>query len=396
MGDQPHTPPNNQSPNPQPDKDVIGLEEDINTSPPSHAVPAHHPPTHAPRREPSRQAENARATSALAASRAVKPGTTNQSHRGCSSCGYDLFGLPIGKPCPECGAPPPSSAEGTVRDGIMRATDTYLRRIRDGAVTMAMSIILNAALTFAFFLADERMVVFGARVSLTSMWAFGVLAISSKRTLETTTAKDPIDHRVAMIARWSQWLFPMSYGLQMLDESGTSTGIDVAAGLLKLGGLAGVFAVGLLVGQICDWAQDTALGFRARVASFIVGGGLTLSVVLVLAGHVVPAFAQGIFAFIGSASALCFFIAGLVFAWSMLQFAKMATWAVQNKDVRNERDRQLRERAERERRSHEASKSLKNDPLTISKDTPCTNCGYNLIGLRRTARCPECGNDISE
>ncbi|QQS09362.1 MAG: hypothetical protein IPK69_01695 [Phycisphaerales bacterium] len=419
MGDQPHTPPNGQPPNPQPDKDIIGLEEDSDTAPTSHAIPAHHTPTHAPRREPSRQAENARATSALAASHAAKHGATNQNHRGCSSCGYDLFGLPIGKPCPECGAPPPSTAGGLVRDSLMSATDSYLRRLRLGGLLMATAIVLNAILigaplvsavvsaggplTAVFYAIkgtgfssgpSDAVVAAGVLTRLVAFacWGLGAWMVCVRRTQVATSAKDPINETYATIARWSQWTFLAAMLLDFVHLSVVSW-ISAA---LSMVGLLGIFSLGLVVGQIAEWAQDSGLGYKLRLTSFGIGGCLLVFILSMLLIPVSPPEVIGFLALIGSACLLGFFSSVFVFAWSMLQFAKMATWAVQNKDVRNERDRQLRERAERERRSHEASKSLKNDPLTISKDAPCTNCGYNLIGLRRTARCPECGNDISE
>jgi hypothetical protein len=32
----------------------------------------------------------------------------NTSGRGCPGCGYSLDSAPVGKPCPECGAPVPA------------------------------------------------------------------------------------------------------------------------------------------------------------------------------------------------------------------------------------------------------------------------------------------------
>ncbi|MCA9300396.1 MAG: hypothetical protein KDA28_15100, partial [Phycisphaerales bacterium] len=34
--------------------------------------------------------------------------------------------------------------------------------------------------------------------------------------------------------------------------------------------------------------------------------------------------------------------------------------------------------------------------IEIEDDTPCMQCGYNLVGLRSDERCPECGTPITD
>lgn len=35
-------------------------------------------------------------------------------------------------------------------------------------------------------------------------------------------------------------------------------------------------------------------------------------------------------------------------------------------------------------------------PIPIAADTHCTNCGYNLRGLKPTDQCPECSQAVSQ
>jgi hypothetical protein len=127
-------------------------------------------------------------------------------------------------------------------------------------------------------------------------------------------------------------------------------------------GLVGLGPLSAQLGNLADWANESALAGRLRAIALVVtiGGGL------VVVGSSIFGATHGIgaLATLNGALGLVVFMAWpllvgavLVFLLTLFQMSRMAIWALSNAATAGERDERLRDRYERARRQADAERA---------------------------------------
>jgi hypothetical protein len=301
----------------------------------------------------------------------------------CRKCNYDLTGLGIGMPCPECGTAIGSTKRtvSVIRsDSIAYASMPYLRRTSAAALTLGFSGLGMLVFSLVNALFDPKY------VAWTMFFACGAHTIGSayvfmpRRNAEAPAGVEPFG------ARWS----PLRIITIALQCVWIPAGIFIAAGYtfqievlewIAIGcvvvGIYGIMPASWLLADHADWANDVSLALRLRAVAWMMG----FSTIYFLIGFSLSALGNGIgllMLSLGFFINLLFPIAMALYYISAMQYASNASWAVIN--AREEADRAGRMA---ERALKQEAEAIRRQP---SFTTPPADAGHLADEVERKHR----------
>lgn len=286
--------------------------------------------------------------------------------RPCPQCEYNLIGLTPGMLCPECGAPIVTSSGASAADeNLTSAPRNYLI-----VLSMALGTMTFCAFVGLIALSQPKpqginWVVLAGIVAAVG-WAAGIFVATQPRPQAVVQRVAPrMQQRHARwIARLTQmaWVgLPLGLGVAAdLDQQAITAAATTGAAfvrpqisvLLTMGawiasgiGVMGLLVVCYMLADLADWASDSPLAERLRLA----GLGLPIGLPLALAGWAFhsllgPLTLMGLF--VGGAAALAAAAAGGAMFIGVAQLTYLSVWAIKNKETQAEvqESRDLRER----------------------------------------------------
>lgn len=283
-----------------------------------------------------------------------------ETDRLCVQCRYNLRGLPTNGKCPECGRPIHGARSGAgfrrFSDNLAQAPLFYLKTLAVGAWLTAISgvvLLVSLHMTREMKRMDSAIIASLAAV----VWWVGVFIVTGPRAFGDYTLRDEaldgpilrVANRVvnaAWLGAGVSWVVVFRAPLaSRLEEYA-----EIAAGGCTLVGICGLVTLGLQMAALCDWAGDSKLSERFRGTAWILGASVLLSVVA-LAGSKVPGLLSGFLWWLALAVSIVSGVAVLIFAWSLIQLAGIASWAISNNLTA--RDTERRALTARERREQE-------------------------------------------
>ncbi len=307
---------------------------------------------------------------------------TFTTDRPCPVCEYNLIGLGPGMACPECGTPIVTPITATAQDeNLASAPRWYLVILAWSLAAMSAAAIVGVIMLIQRRPAEiNGVIVAGTLAAL--VWAAGIFIVTQPRPQAVARAISPrMQQRHARwIARLTQlgWLaYPVGHGLaaQLQAQAITAaavTGAAVAssplintliAGAWAGAGLAilGLLVVCYLLADLAEWAADSALAERLRMA----GLGLPLGTpVALISLALYPR--MGPIMLVGIASAVVSSIAAVLSAGVLIlgvcQLAYLSFWAIKNQEHYEE----VLEHRDQRRREHHEEMAARLNPTPIA------------------------------
>jgi len=274
------------------------------------------------------------------------PGWVIDTHRPCPKCKYDVFGLAIGQPCPECGKPIFFGLQ-TRPDFLLSDEPYWYLRMTRLALWMLFIAPFGAGVVYAVqnFQDTIMPMALGAAASL---WvgALALLAISRPPDRVDNVEPPQINPGLRMAAVGSQtlWLvaaFLMTFATTVAWAQTVAVFVALAAGV-------GVIFAMLFVAEVADYAGDADRGKKltrmAIVFAVLVGlasAGLQLHVSLPL--PILSAMRGGV-----AMMSYLLVLAGVVTLWNFFQLAIVGNWAVLVAKRHDQQVLNLRERSAQE------------------------------------------------
>ena len=295
----------------------------------------------------------------------------------CTNCEYDLLGLFVGSPCPECGRVIGAAPRVPKLDSINNASKAYLRRLSLAMLAMGLTGMLIGVIcggsiafpaidvAFRFFSSVFRqqnasnwsqqaannispgmvswavLLVAGAYVASSAMvYLPRSDAIVRKGTEAFATAWTPL--RKVVVGSQCAWILVAMFGIAEMHMTGFGLGwIAAVCMLIAVGGIA---PASWLLADHADWGNDSGAASRLRAVVWMmtIGAGYTV-VTGVLAA---VGLSVGVLLFMWSwIFAVLFALGVLIYFLSALQLAAGAHWAIINAEQEAQRDARMAERA---------------------------------------------------
>jgi hypothetical protein len=310
--------------------------------------------------------------------------------RPCQRCSYNLVGLKIGARCPECGTPITGPGAARFVSTMADAPVPYLERLRSGAAIMGVG---GAALLLTFAILIVALAVRGPvmipplLVMLASVvWLVGVWIVTEPcqdGTKEGLSGKGAWAwSRVGSRVTQAAWVLSMllifvagaihsqgqaAFAAQVAANPGAfplSATAPITAFVRWCGAfgtlsafvaIAGLAVLAIHLARMADWAHDSALAARLRMAPLLVVIAAPLGIIALVA---IPFLRAGITGFlavpIGGLSAMIFLGCVGVCIFAFAQFVSLCAWSHTTALTRINRDSRLSDRISRRIESAQA------------------------------------------
>lgn len=276
------------------------------------------------------------------------PGMIIDTDRACPKCGYNVRGLSVGKPCPECGRPIYFGLTAKVEHRLADAPYWFIRLQSVGLWVIFAGAVMLALVAGAWESLEWDGLTTAALAIVGVLWVAGVGAVCmprpNTRNEGTETPQESRVLRLAALVSQSLWL--VAAGLSTL--TGVPAALDAAIGAMVIAGL-GVIPTMFLLANHAEYIGDPDRGRKLSwlatvLAIFIVLYALGLRMRVAIPLPMLAAFFKGV-----PLLAWVIVLTTAFTLWHMFQLAVVGAWAIRVAEREDERDNNLRDRLEKER-----------------------------------------------
>ncbi len=328
----------------------------------------------------------------------MKSDTTDNLDQSCDSCGYSLNGLPLGTQCPECGHTSARRSKN-IRETTMsfQAPTSYIKWVRYGFLLCMFALIggLAGPAAAGISAGTKSMIVplaFVVFVLASGCWTAGVWMITRPRTNMNSVSHDTVldNETLVRVIRasafaWPTWIM-LIVAAALISQTGSVSMIHRSA-IAAVGLIAWIALIPVCVyfAELAYWAADDRLATRLRGTAWVMMVFGVLAVISRLISMTsLPISDPAKFVHIWTT--IFSFGATVVLFWSMFRMSMVLNWALSHQRISADKHIRLARRIENQM-NHQAS---------ISNETDCHSCGYNLEGLAFSGICPECGSSYGQ
>ncbi len=284
------------------------------------------------------------------------PGMVIETDRACPKCGYNVRGITVGQPCPECGRPVFFGLQASPEFVLADTPYVYIRIVQAALWGLFLGAFgAGLALALRGIIGDAITPALGA-ASLVWVASLGVLCLPRPHDREEHSPMDQIPLWKRFGAAGSQSLWVISVSMLMLFGQ-QPWALEVIPWVI-VAAAAGLIPTMLFLADVADFAGDPDRGKRLMqiavtllIALSLAGLGIQLRVGVPLPS--VSAIVTGI-----ALVPIIIMVAGLISLWHLFQLAAVGSWAIHVAQREDERTANLRERFNQDRQlgstDHEA------------------------------------------
>lgn len=183
--------------------------------------------------------------------------------RECAGCGYNLRGLRMGIPCPECGLPSNTSGFGEVDDPLSVAPPSVILLLIRGCWAATIILGLTVALMFAPGISGwQRSWSVWGMLPLSMLWVGAVVWLTPALAIpQAATRGFSRRGRLRQFARQLQWGWVLAAGqhalrIELNPVTPVANLMQFGVALGVIAGVVGAVMLAILMERLANWARD--------------------------------------------------------------------------------------------------------------------------------------------